>query len=82
MKYLLLGKIIPSNSTMVGEKVKIHILNSLRIHEKYMKYLLLGKIIPSNSIKVGKFFENSYPESLNNASKIHEILIIRQDHSF
>ena len=47
-----------------------------------MKYLLLGKIIPSNSTMVEEDFEKSYHESLKSASKIHEILIIRQNHSF
>jgi len=64
MKYLLLDKIIPSNSTMVGEIIKIHIMNTLRMHQKYIKYLLLGKIIPSNSIMVGEMFENLCLESL------------------
>ena len=61
--------------------MKIHIINSLRMHQKYMKYLLLDKIIPSNSTMVGENVENSYLELLKNASKIHEILIIRQHHS-
>ena len=67
---------------MVGENLKIHMLNPLRMHQKYMKNLLLDKIIPSNSTMVGEIFENSYLELLKNASKIHEILIIRQNHSF
>ena len=50
------------------------------MHQKYMKYLLLDKIIPSNSTMVGENFENSYPESLNSASKVHELLI-GQNHS-
>ena len=45
-----------------------------------MKYLLLGKIIPSIYTMVGENFENLYPETLKNASRIHEILI-RQNHS-
>ena len=40
-----------------------------------MKVLLLGNIIPSNFTKIGELFENSYPESLNNASKYMEYLL-------
>ena len=81
MKYLLLGKNIPSNSTMDGDIFENSYLEFLKnASQKYMKNLL-GKIIPSNSTMAGENFENSYLEFLKNASKIHEKLI-RQNHSF
>ena len=39
--------------------LKIYILNSLRMHQKYMKYILLYKIIPSNPTMVAENFEIS-----------------------
>ena len=81
MKYLLLDKIIPSNSTMVGEIFENSYLEFLKNASKMHGYLLLD-IIPSNSTMVGENFKNSYHESLMNALQIHEIFIIRQNHSY
>ena len=44
--------------------------NASKIHESTK-----GNIIPSNFTKIGEHFENSYPESLNNASKYMKYLL-------